>query len=888
MFLKSLELSGFKSFAKRTVLTFEPGTTAVVGPNGSGKSNIADAVRWVLGAQSKKAVRGKAASDVIFSGTVRKAPMGLAEVSLTFDNAPVKPAGGKPGEDAPGGGSGSATGSASIGERHLPYDYDEVVVTRRLYRSGDAEYAVNGSRVRLADLQHAFAVAGIGAENYTVIGQGMVDRVLSQSARERRGLFEEAAGIKQFQLKRDQARRRLTETDTNLGRLADIVRELEPRLKLLRRQASGLAQREQVESGLKDAYRARYGHRYRELSDSHGQATAKQADLNREFVAMQQELAALGSLVDGLRRSRQGLKLNDLLTERDTLRDERERLTEAQSQSATAIEVAKVQQEQAEPQKRELTDRLEALEAHAPAPAAAESEAETKRLTAVRQQLGEIERRYQTLKQSMAETASVGDGDATERVLVALEALEVAVNRGAPHAELAKLVTRAKQALAQTGSSAGSRAATTTDQLDGILQERDQAQAALKELEMADAARREAARLRVAETQRQESERSAVEGRLKALAGTLERAAQTIATQTERTGTATAELKKTDKRLAALDADIATEQQSTLGETEELEAQEKALRQKQSTFESYRRELSELNVELARSETRLDELAKEAKAKLGPAFPPAPDEALPSPEAGAEDAIAKLERKLLELGAIDPGVREEAQEVEQRFAYLTSQSADLTTAKGDLEKLIGKLERQSREMFKDSFAKIQTEFSTYFTKLFGGGAAELVMVADEEPAEEAPSGGSQAAGGTGDEVEGADEATPTQDRRHSNDFGVDIKATPPGKRVQSLAMLSGGERALTSVALLFAILTVNPSPFVMLDEVDAALDEANTSRFAETLGVLASRTQFIVVTHNRDTMKAAQTLYGVTMDETGISTLLSLKLAEAEKVAQAA
>lgn len=857
MFLKSLELSGFKSFAKRTKLEFEPGTTAVVGPNGSGKSNIADAVRWVLGAQSKKAVRGKAGSDVIFSGTGRKAPMGLAEVSLTFDNTPVKQ------------GDGPDSGTEV---RRLPYEFDEVVVTRRLYRSGDAEYAVNGNRVRLADLQHAFAVAGIGAETYTVIGQGMVDRVLSQSARERRGLFEEAAGIKQFQLKRDQARRRLNETSTNLGRLSDILRELEPRLKLLRCQATGLAQREQVETDLKDAYRARYGHRYRELHAGYSQATAKQTDLNREFLAMQQELTTLSTTVDELRRSRQGLKLNDLLTARDQLRDEREQLTATQTQAATAVEVAKVQQAQVDPQRRELKDRLEALEAVAPTQTT-KIAADDGKLTDARQTLAKIEQRYRALKQSIADNTP--SGDAQSQVLKALEALETAVNRGAPKAELITLLTQARAVL--TGNS--EQATSATGQLDAVLEERDQAQTTLQQLEVAEAARQEAARLRSADTQRLESERRALTDRLTSINQTAERAVLTIARQTEAATAATAELKTIDSRLAALDKDITTEQQSSLGETAQLESHEKSLRQKQSTFEAYRRELSDLNVELAKSETRLDELKNEANSKLGAAFPPTSEEELPPVEAGAEDAVAKLERKLLELGAIDPGVREEAQEVEQRFAFLTDQSADLTTAQSDLEKLINRMERQSREVFKDSFAKIQTEFSTYFTKLFGGGTAELVMVADEET-EEVPSAGEDA-------VEAADSADQPKPTRTA-DFGIDIKAMPPGKRVQSLAMLSGGERALTSVALLFAILTVNPSPFVMLDEVDAALDEANTSRFAETLGLLAGRTQFIVVTHNRDTMKAAQMLYGVTMDETGISTLLSLKLAEAEKVAQAA
>ena len=333
MFLTSLELTGFKSFAKRTVLEFGPGITGIVGPNGSGKSNVADAFRWVLGAQSKKAVRGKASTDVIFSGTDKKAAMSLAEVSLTFDNSAKK----------------------------LPFDFDEVVVTRRLYRSGDSEYLVNGSKVRLLDLQHAFAVAGVGAENYTVISQGMVDKVLVQSPRERRSLFEEAAGVRQFFLKRDEARRKLSETETNLGRVQDVLRELGPRLKSLRRQAETLAKREEVEQALRQAQLAHFGHRYRELSGSHAETKAKQTEVGTEFTKLGEELKDLTAEVERMRKSQQGLTLNTLLSERNGLRDHREQLQENLNAATTTKEIAKTTGERARAQVAQLKDRLEHL-----------------------------------------------------------------------------------------------------------------------------------------------------------------------------------------------------------------------------------------------------------------------------------------------------------------------------------------------------------------------------------------------------------------------------------------------------------------------------------------------------------------------------------------------
>lgn len=782
MFLKSLELTGFKSFAKRTVLQFEPGITAIVGPNGSGKSNLADALRWVLGAQSKKAVRGKVSTDVIFSGTAARAAQSLAEVSLTFDNTARPAAGGQI-------------------KKLLPYDYEEVVVTRRLYRSGDSEYLVNGAKVRLLDLQHAFAVAGIGAENYTVISQGMVDQVLTQSPRDRRSLFEEAAGVRQFFLKRDEARRKLNETETNLGRVGDVLRELSPRLKSLRRQAAALAKRSEVEAQLQEARLAYFGHRYRELAGQRREVTSKQEEVGAEFAKLGEELARLTAEVDELRKSQQGLTLNKLLAERNDLRDQREQLQEKLNAATTTREVAKTTGERARAQLKQAQDRLEHL-------AKAEQSAGTEAVTV--------------------------EGTAITALVAKLEELEQAISAKASPAQLTELAAAAVQqakALRRSGANQSGfqkERDVLNDQLAGLEAELEQTAASIKDAE------------------------------------------------TEITGL-TNERKHVDSKLEALEQKIAAEQQKSFGETGELTKREKILRDKQRTHDSYRTELSELNLELAKLETRLDDLTREAKAKLGNEFPPADEAELPSAELGTEEKIAKLEQRLLEMGGIDPEVTAEHKEVEERHGFLSAQVEDLTKAKSDLGKVIRELEQKSRTLFTEAFEKINAEFGVYFEKLFGGGKAELKLVELKSGDEE-----------SGDEDEDADSGSDQPAAHRAPEYGIEIKAVPPGKRLKSLAQLSGGERTLTSNALLFAILTVNPSPFVMLDEVDAALDEANTGRFASTLAELAEQTQFVVVTHNRETMRASKMLYGVSMDSTGVSTMLSLKLPEAEKVATTA
>ena len=209
MYLKSLEIQGFKSFAERIVLNFNPGLTSVVGPNGSGKSNIADAVRWVLGEQSAKTLRGSRMEDVIFSGTQHRKPVGFASVSLVIDNS----------------------------DRALPIDFSEVTISRRMYRSGESEYAINKTQCRLKDITELLMNTGVGREGYSIIGQGRIDEILSTRSEERRQIFEEAAGITKYKARKKEAEKKLENTRQNLLRINDIIVELESQLEPLAQQA---------------------------------------------------------------------------------------------------------------------------------------------------------------------------------------------------------------------------------------------------------------------------------------------------------------------------------------------------------------------------------------------------------------------------------------------------------------------------------------------------------------------------------------------------------------------------------------------------------------------------------------------------------------------------
>src|SRR5438067_1398519 len=268
---------GFKSFALRTVLEFSTGITAVVGPNGAGKSNVADAVRWVLGEQSMRQLRGKRSEDIIFSGGHGKAPLGLAEVSLTIDNS---------------------TG-------WVPSEYSEITVTRRSYRSGENEYLINKQKVRLKDVVLLLAQARIGHDSYTVVGQGSIDAALSLRAEERRALFEDAAGIRPYQVQRADAENRLRQTEQNLERLRDIVGEIEPRLAPLAEQAKRAIEFGQLNSELQEALTSWYVLQWRRLHTVKERTELAEQEQSRKVQQSDQLLQGVDEQARALRTSRQ-------------------------------------------------------------------------------------------------------------------------------------------------------------------------------------------------------------------------------------------------------------------------------------------------------------------------------------------------------------------------------------------------------------------------------------------------------------------------------------------------------------------------------------------------------------------------------------------------------
>jgi len=765
MHLQKLEMHGFKSFADKMPLDFLPpskktrGITAVVGPNGSGKSNVADAIRWVLGEQSTKLLRGKKAEDVIFSGSEKRARSSFAEVTLTLNND-----GGK-----------------------LPVDLSEVAISRRIYRDGDSEYLINKRKVRLTDIQLLLAQAQFGARSYSVIGQGMIDSILVASPQERKEFFDEAAGVRQFQLKRHASVIKMQGARENLHQAEMLVAEIEPRLRSLSRQVKRLEQREALEEELHALHHQYYGKLWTDLQKEIGVRSAALNKLEDEWKEKESTLTEAKNELAKLEREETGSDdFTSLQTEYQRLMSEKSALKERELRARSKMEIA----------------------------------VQVRKQTATAMPLSKIIEGVRGLGDRQGEAVKSLKGakslDAAQKLVPDFESI---------HGDTVTLADRLE------------RPAPEED-----MKKPEADPALVKELE---------------------SIREAVEA-------------------------VEAKLAETQKTLQSYND---TERKKK----EKFFSLQRGLQDRISAAHALERGLGDMRVEMARLETRRDSLEQEMVTELGERSERIKQgikesEMPEEPLSEIQPKIQRLKYNLQLIGGIDDEVVKEYEETKGRFDFLEAQISDLGKAISDLDKIIAELDETIRTRSERAFRDLNHEFDRYFKLLFGGGKSELIQlteVRDEEQEDGVAAGLDPALDEAGERPSiplrtgGSGEAGK---KKETYIAGIDINATPPGKKIKHINMLSGGERALTSIALICAIMTTNPSPFVVLDEVDAALDESNADKFASILGELAERTQFIVITHNRYTMQRANVMYGVTMREDGTSQLLSVNLEEVGKL----
>ncbi|MCD4761637.1 AAA family ATPase [bacterium] len=885
MYLEKLEIQGFKSFANKNVLIFpgmldksRRGLTAIVGPNGSGKSNVADAVRWALVEQSMKTLRGKKAEDIIFSGSDKKGKLGMAEVSLFLNN-----------EDG-----------------RAPIDYSEIVITRRLYRSGESEYLLNNSRVRLFDIQMLLAKAKFGQKTYSVIGQGMVEGFLNTSLAERKEFFDEATGVKQYQIKRDDSLNKLRASYENLIQAQMLINEIDPRLKSLTRQVNRLHKRGEIEKELQELqtkyYRCiwheindkfkEYNEQFLEMEKGKFKKDKKLKNLNRELEAL--ETASVSDGGNGF------IALQDKLSREQEKKEElNKKLSKFEAQLEIKLEAnGKFDLSYLLNKKEEIAKQISAIKEEIKAykrnidfdkqkdeeliKEKEEIDNETRKLNAKFIEFGknvEANGEKQDAKQIKKKLEIILNKLRSSKAESEIEVMRGLLDEAVLEIEnILSLVDGETQDKTET-TDKNSEWQVIHEGISKLTDKKENVISRINDNNLRVSARSERVKLLEEKEKGLASEMNAIESKLKqqsksfdyeefnkeqdGLRKEISASENTISLIKEKIGDATAEEEKKKSNLFSLQRDL----QSLQNEINEVNNKLNEIKINSTRYET---KLEDLEIEIREELKSLQEIKKGGEGELIEPI-------------AAKEKISSLKRQLELIGGIDPQVEKEYTETKERFDFLNGQVNDLNSAIGSLEKIIEELDTTIKEQFDKEFKLIAKKFEEYFKALFNGGNARIIKVIEEEKTEEeAEEDGKEAKIKAEPQIADLKKIKFLQKHNATGLAGIEIQATPPGKKIKTTAMLSGGERALTAIALICAIISSNPAPFVVLDEVDAALDEANSERLAKILDELAHKTQFIVITHNRASMRKANILYGVTMGDDSVSKLLSIKLDDAK------
>lgn len=996
MYLKNLSLRGFKTFADKTVIEFNPpgSITAIVGPNGCGKSNVVDAIRWVLGEQNPKELRSSALEEVIFAGSSARKPLSLAEVSIDLDNSDNK----------------------------IKTDFTELSIKRRTFRSGESEFFINKANCRLKDIRDLFLDTGLGGGSYSIISQGQVDAILSSKPEERRKIFEEAAKINKYKFRKTAAERKLISTEQNMLRIADLKSEIASQLAVLEEQSkkalefNGLkeklrtlevglskkqiksinekkrsieekmaALRSQMELGLnltqqyeseknakKETARAleneiegtrlnisgaklsyeenkssillekekkrNLEERIAELETHIGELTSKLKSLSAKEKELQAEyrttLEARGKAEKELRTNEEKLnsaassqealelEINDLKTsimeKESALSQERNRLVELESNLRLAIEESHHDEElvkKLENEKSELIDRVRELEAlsvsldekiksgasipvnvkssretleasfgkvHGPAAKLA-SDGESQKIEIEIQYGQNIDVRSVKLNNSLIlSEGSITGGSLKEKVadILKKEREIVAViehARTSQEAEAKQLeLKNTEEEIDLTIRSLSAR----KHEIEDITSKKASLAASIKILEeesgklndrlaassnMLKNVTKEKEDLlsRYAESKADFTSVSSRSGALSKEAAAANSEMQSIREFISQRNKADMQEKlgQCNERIVELERSLPKlieQEQVSLKNLESLQAKKVVIEKEIEELEKklscgtsddrvIRDALSKEEVSLAKMDGELAAMSEKMMNEYGMTIDDVVSSDIDIPVTRSREEAEQFRKAIAALGPVNLLATEEFEKARERFNFIETQYTDLSLARENLSNLIKELDEKARADFIETLKVINANFSEIFAKLFEGGEAKL----------EVPEGQ--------DILEG----------------GIEIIARPGGKRWLNLSVMSGGERALTAIALLFALLKTHPSPFCLLDEADSALDESNVHRFTKMLKEFSLTTQVVLITHNKQTMSIVDNMYGITQEEPGVSKVISVKLAKA-------
>jgi chromosome segregation protein len=720
MYLKRLELLGFKSFAQKTTLDFPSGVTAIVGPNGSGKSNIIDAMRWVLGETSAKNLRADKAENLIYSGTSQRVRSGFAQVSITFDNS----------------------------NNFFPVDFKEVTIRRRVNRDSASTYFLNESEVRLKDIVDFFSKARLGTKGFSIINQGNSDLFIKAGPKDRRVMLEEVLGLRQYQIKRQEAENKLQATKFNLEKTGSLAEEILPHLRVLRRQTNKWQKYDELQAELESLEQKYFGSKLAELEKQEKELAPKIAEFDNKIEQIKKELSIREKKLSEVEKN--------------------------QPQSNTDFNKFKSRQSEILNRKSTIAKELGRLEA-------------------------EMDFLLRQPKENIKESQLLEIINNTQKLIQELLQLEN--------------VEIIKQRLTGFSNDINKTLNSGSDSLKVRQNE-------IKSL-----------------SDRLTEELSLLEKDLTALSGEEEKLAGNLRDFNALFKEAFSLVEEKKNELLSTENQrnqILFDKEKINIHLKDLEHQANQANRKLSEFKNSN---EELNLNLNEIEKRL----------------------------------LQVRGELATIGEIDPLVIKEAKEMEERYNFLSSQVKDLESASEDLKNLINELKIKIHDEFMLALKNVNHEFNEHFKIMFSGGKAKLNLTKDTKT----PSIANLV---DGEAIE--EDLEKNENNLKDDERGLEIEISIPRKNIKNLDMLSGGERSLVSIAVLFALISVSPPPFLVLDEIDAALDENNTRRFSDLIKSYSEKSQFLLVTHNRATMNSASVLYGVTMNADGTSRLLSIKLDE--------
>lgn len=930
MFLKSLDIFGFKSFADRTHIEFADGITALLGPNGCGKSNVVDAVKWVLGEQGAKNMRAEKMEDVIFNGTMTRKPLNVAEVTLTISNE----------------------------QGLLPLDLSEITIKRRLFRSGEGEYWINGTQAKLKDVRELFWDTGVGKAAYSVMEQGKIDQILSSKPEDRRYIFEEAAGITRFKVRRAEAERKLERTQENMRQVEGILGEVKRSYDSLKIQAEKTNHYRELKEKifnleldiqllrLKTFVQNKENRTY-DIQKAEKERDAVRAEINEinsrleqhldEVNEMEEKINSLQKEIYGLAFEKNGKESQiKLLNEREG--ELKQKINQLEGRKVTIEDSIETLKEDADSQEASLHDLNKRLSEIAKNILSFEDNikiasnriSDNDMLSAeYEKQISELDVERGKLKSELEEItddivtqldsklrdagySSAARQKAQEGVEYVIGQIRVLVaGRKSIFEDFSKLHAPVESDVQKFGANAVSSftelekliqeletvfksyAATTPQFIDEFLspegiitkkrgidrriddnraqvqEKRDKIQSLKSDttdlVKKIDEYRATLENMRINQAQ-MKTQVSAAEEQMRLLRrqlATQEAALHDLENEIYEENRRYDELKEQilelegeiasiDRKGEKLTQELVSLEQTVKERNSDVIEKKEALQAKRDAMASFQAQIEKYNLELATAETEIRATKENFRETHSRDLMEFADrmEAITAAPGTLRYQLSTAKQAMNEVGSVNLMAPEEFAEAKERYDFLSTQLSDLQKACDDLVRITEEIRAESTEQFLATYNKIKKNFHNMFRRLFGGGRAELRLV----------------------------------DPQNVLESGIEIFAQPPGKKLENIALLSGGEKTMTAVSLLFATYMVRPSPFCLLDEIDAALDEQNVLRFVQTLREFGNVSQYIVITHNKKTVAGASTMLGVTMEESGVSKVITIKLEENGKI----